>query len=75
VSGCQSPLCPGAGIVIPIDCHDTHSLSGKIVDNFQSDTRGAADYHRCAFQLSQGETPPQDHSIKKDDPNPFSAAS
>jgi hypothetical protein len=52
-SHCQAALRPGASIAIPIDCHDIHSFSGKMADNFQSDTRGAAGYHRCAFQLSQ----------------------
>jgi hypothetical protein len=55
-SHCQGPLCPGAGIAIPIDCHDTHSLCGKMADNFQPDTRGAAGNYRCTFQLSQPDT-------------------
>jgi hypothetical protein len=55
-SHCQAPLCPGAGIAIAIDCHDAHSLSGKMANNFQSDPRGATGYYRCAFQLSQRDT-------------------
>jgi hypothetical protein len=52
----QGPLCPGASSTVPIDGHDTHALSGKMADDFQSDPSSAAGYHRCASQLSQRDT-------------------